>query len=75
MIPAGSNVKILAEVQEHIFCLIKVDRLIILHMFQVHFLKSSAEIYYNIVCNAGMGLAHCGMINIEFLSKYPDVVP
>ena len=39
LIPEISNVQILEEVKEHIFCFIKIHQLIIAHMFQVNFLN------------------------------------
>ena len=37
LISSGSNVQIMEEIQEHILCFIKVEQLIISHMFQFQF--------------------------------------
>ena len=47
MVLSDSNwriVQIMAEVQEHILCFIKVDQMIIAHMFQVQFLNKVLKV-------------------------------
>ena len=50
-------------IQKHILHFIKVDQLIIAHMFQVQFLKSSAYSEYNAACTEGMSLEHFMILN------------
>ena len=44
LITAVSNVQRMAEVQDHIFCFIKLYKLIIVHMFQVQFLNIDPKV-------------------------------
>ena len=37
--------------------------------------QSSAESEYNLVCTAGMDLAHLRMLIHELFNKYPDIFP
>ena len=62
-------------IQKHILHFIKVDQLIIAHMFQVQFLKSSAYSEYNAACTEGMSLEHFMILNNWLLNKDPGVVP
>ena len=44
LIPSGRTLHILAELQDHILCFIKVDQLIISHMFQVQLLNQVLKV-------------------------------
>ena len=39
------------------------------------FSQSSAEIYYNASCTAGMPLSHFRILNIVLMKNDPDVIP
>ena len=75
LVSDGRNVQILAKVQEHIFCFIKLGNFIISYVFQVQLnntLLKSATMHHT--HTTGILLSHFKLINKKTRDKDTDVV-